>query len=91
MIIVKIGGLMKASSVNVRIDQQLKNNAEEILEQIGLTASDAVRILYKQVCLHHGLPFELKLPSEETLKAIQELESGKGSIHNNFESLMSSI
>jgi len=88
---VNTGGLMKASSINVRIDQQLKNNAEEILEQIGLTASDAVRILYKQVCLHHGLPFELKLPSEETLEAIQELESGKGSTHANFKNLMSSI
>ena len=82
---------MKSSSINVRIDQQLKINAEEILEQIGLTASDAVRILYKQVCLHHGLPFELKLPSDETLEAIRELESGKGSTHDDFKSLMSSI
>jgi DNA-damage-inducible protein J len=82
---------MKSSSINVRIDQQLKINAEEILEQIGLTASDAVRILYKQVCLHHGLPFELKLPSDETLEAIIELESGKGSTHADFKSLMSSI
>ena len=82
---------MKSSSINVRIDQQLKINAEEILEQIGLTASDAVRILYKQVCLHHGLPFELKLPSDETLEAIRELESGKDSTHTGFKSLMSSI
>ena len=82
---------MKSSSINVRIDQQLKINAEEILEQIGLTTSDAVRILYKQVCLHHGLPFELKLPSDETLEAIRELESGKGSTHADFKSLMSSI
>ena len=82
---------MKASSVNVRIDSELKNCAEDILEQIGLTASDAVRILYKQVCLHHGLPFELKLPSDETLEALEELESGKGSRYKDINSLMADI
>lgn len=82
---------MKASSVNVRIDSELKNSAESILEQIGLTASDAVRILYKQVCLHHGLPFELKLPSDETLNAIEELESGEGTIYKDLNSLVADL
>lgn len=83
--------IMKAASVNVRMDLELKNSAEEILEQIGLTASDAVRILYKQVCLHHGLPFELKLPSKDTSVAINELESGEGSRYYSFKHLLGAV
>ena len=82
---------MKTSAVNVRIEPALKHDAEAILDEIGLTPADAVRILYKQVCLHHGLPFELKIPSKDTFLAIEELEAGKGSKYSYFESLLGSI
>ena len=59
------------------------------MKTIGFTKSKSLHFYLES--RHHGLPFELKLPSEETLEAIQELESGKGSTHANFKNLMSSI
>lgn len=79
---------MKASSVNVRIEPELKHNAEAILHEIGLSSADAVRILYRQICLRKGLPFEVKLPSTVSQIAIDELESGKGGKYKSFKSLL---
>jgi DNA-damage-inducible protein J len=79
---------MKASSVNVRIEPELKHNAEAILHEIGLSSADAVRILYRQICLRKGLPFEVKLPSMTSQSAINELESGKGHRYADFKSIL---
>ncbi|MDC0535498.1 type II toxin-antitoxin system RelB/DinJ family antitoxin [Francisellaceae bacterium] len=79
---------MKVSSVNVRIEPELKHDAEAILHEIGLSSADAVRILYRQICLRKGLPFEVKLPSASSQAAIDELESGKGHKHKDFKSLL---
>lgn len=79
---------MKVSSVNVRIEPELKHDAEEILQQIGLSSADAVRILYRQICLRKGLPFEVKLPNKLSQQAIDELESGKGEKHKDLKAIL---
>lgn len=50
------------SSVSVRMDTALKENAEKILGELGISASGAVQMFYRQIVLHRGLPFELTLP-----------------------------
>lgn len=50
------------SSVNVRMDTALKENAERILGELGISASGAVQMFYRQIVLRRGLPFELTLP-----------------------------
>lgn len=50
------------SSVSVRMDTALKENAEQILSELGISASGAVQMFYRQIVLHRGLPFELTLP-----------------------------
>ena len=60
------------TTVHARIDIQLKQNVELILEQLGLTHSDAIKLFYKQIELNHGIPFELKI-SEKTLAEIKLL------------------
>ena len=79
---------MKESSVNVRIEPELKHDAEEILHEMGLSSADAVRILYHQICLRKGLPFEVKLPGAKSQSAIDELESGKGHKYSDLESIL---
>lgn len=68
----------KVATINVRIEPALKHQAEAILNQLQLSSADAIRLLYSQICLHQGLPFEVKLPNEKTIKAIKELEAGRG-------------
>ena len=59
-------GVGEASSLdNIKIDPGLKVEAETILERLGLSAEDAVRVFMEQVVLCRGLPFEVRLPSPE--------------------------
>ena len=69
--------ISKTTTVSARIDQATKENAVRVFEQLGLTASQAIMLFYKQVELHQGLPFSVelpKIPNEETLDAIREAE-----------------
>lgn len=56
--------MANTSAVYVRMDSTLKETAEEILAQLGITSSGAVQMLYKQIILHRGLPFSLTLPDD---------------------------
>lgn len=64
------------ANINVRIDENVKREAESIFEQLGLNASTAINIFYKQVIRTKSIPFELKLevPNETTIAAIEEGE-----------------
>ena len=81
----------KAATINTRIDPELKIKAENILHKVGLTSAEAVRLFYMQVCLHKGLPFEVKIPNKETLKAMSDADKRKThkakSIDELFEDL----
>ena len=48
---------MKTSAVHARIEPQTKEKVEEILRNLGLTPTEAIRIFYKQISLRGGLPF----------------------------------
>lgn len=70
--------MVKSSTVQVRMPEDLKHEVNEILDTIGMTPSEAVLIYYKQIALNHGLPFEVKIPNAETAEAIREAREGKG-------------
>ena len=63
--------------VQARIDGLIKKEAASVLAAIGLTVSDAVRLLLVKVAREHALPFEPHVPNEATMAAIKEVEEGK--------------
>ncbi len=65
---------MATTMVHVRIDEQVKREATEALEKMGLSVSDAVRMLLVRVAAEKRLPFEVRVPNVETLAAIEEAE-----------------
>ncbi len=68
----------KTTTVSARIDEATKENAMRVFEQLGLTASQAIILFYKQVELRQGLPFSVelpKIPNKETMEAIREAEN----------------
>ncbi len=67
----------KVATISTRIEPELKVKAEAILQKVGLTSAEAVRLFYKQICLQRGLPFDVRMPNKETLKAMREAETGK--------------
>jgi DNA-damage-inducible protein J len=59
--------------VRARIGPEVKQNAEEILKELGLSSSQAISMFYKQIIFSHGLPFDVKIPNEETQEAMLDL------------------
>ncbi len=66
----------KTSNVYIRIEPDVKEQAEDILFALGLSASSAVNMFLKQVILHRGIPFEVKLPRKRPLD-INRLTKGR--------------
>lgn len=65
---------MATSPTQIRIDENTKKQAAELLEGLGLNLSDAVNMFLRQVILHNGIPFEVKYPElkPEVLEAMEE-------------------
>ena len=59
------------------IPTSLKAEAENILDQIGLSSSDAIRMFYKQITMSKGLPFEARIPNATTREALRDAEAGR--------------
>ncbi|MDE2928879.1 MAG: type II toxin-antitoxin system RelB/DinJ family antitoxin [Acidobacteriota bacterium] len=64
--------------VRARIDSNTKSRATEALRAMGLTVSDAIRLLLLRVADEKRLPFAIQVPNSTTLKAMKELDVGKG-------------
>ena len=74
--------------VRARIDTVTKDRATEALEAMGLSVSDAIRLLMLRIADERRLPFEVKAPNATTRKAIAELEAGRGKKFTSVEALM---
>ena len=77
--------------VRARIDSATKKRAANALEAMGLSISDAIRLLMLRVADEHRLPFEVKIPNKLTRKAMAELEAGKGKRFSSIDSLMEDL
>lgn len=77
--------------VRARIDTNTKERAADALEAMGLTISDAIRLLMLRVAVERRLPFDVKAPNANTRKAIVELEAGKGKRFASVDDLMADL
>ena len=64
----------KSSMLHVRMDKELKQKATETLAAMGLSVSDAVRLLFHRLAADQAFPLELKVPNARTQKAMAESE-----------------
>ncbi|MBK1621014.1 type II toxin-antitoxin system antitoxin, RelB/DinJ family [Lamprobacter modestohalophilus] len=63
--------------VRARISEDIKNEASAVLEAMGLTVSDAFRIMMTRIAREHALPFEPLIPNEETIAAMRAARKGE--------------
>ena len=77
--------------VRARIDRDTKARATAVLDEMGLSVSDAIRLLMIRVADDRRLPFEVKAPKEKTRRAIAELEAGKGAKYCSVDALMADL
>ena len=62
----------KSADVRLRLEPELKAVANKVLQDAGLSLSDAIRIFLRQVVASRGLPFEVRQPGKATLRAMEE-------------------
>jgi len=77
--------------VHVRIDKRIKTKAAKTLASMGLSVSDAVRVLLTRVAAEKALPFDLKVPNATTVSAIREARTGKLPSFRSVSDLMADL
>jgi DNA-damage-inducible protein J len=65
------------ATLTIRTNKNLKEEVGKILDRLGLNHSTAVNMFYHQVLVHKGIPFDVKIPNEETLKALENSRKRK--------------
>ena len=79
------------SVVRARIDQNIKNEAETVLASIGLTISDAFRMMMIRIVKEKALPFEPLIPNDETLEAMRAARRGELSTAGTTKRLLEKL
>ncbi len=69
---------MTDTSIRARIDSETKKKAASALNAMGLSISDAIRLLMLRIAEEQRIPFEIRVPNKKTQDAMLELEQGKG-------------
>jgi DNA-damage-inducible protein J len=77
--------------VRARIDEQIKEEASVVLAAMGLTLSDAFRIMLTRIAREKALPFEPLVPNQATIAAMKEARGGKLASFDSVEALMADL
>jgi len=78
-----MAAVLKTTDVRCRIEEDLKERATEVLKACGLSVSDAMRLFLRQVVETQGLPFDVRVPSEKSVRALQQARE----IRSRFDSI----
>jgi len=79
------------TQTTIRVEENNYQQAKKILAQVGLNYSQAISVFNNMVVLNNGLPFEVKIPTKETQKALSDLQSNKGKSFENVDSLFDDL
>jgi len=82
---------MATTMVHIRLDEKVKARAAKTLSTMGMSISDAVRIMLVRVAAEKALPFEVRVPNKTTVKAMQAADRGKGKRFKSAGALFKSL
>ncbi len=77
--------------VRARIDAVLKNEAKAVLSAMGLSLSDAIRLMLVRVVSDKALPFDVRIPNAETQAAMRDIQDGNVTRFDSVEALMADL
>ena len=69
--------MKKSTTIQARIDPEVKNRAQRVLNKLNISMSEAISIFLTQVSLNKGIPFEVKVPNKVTEEALRKAEKGE--------------
>ena len=73
--------MRKSASIHARIQPELKEEAEALLKELGLNATQAITLFYQQIRLTRGLPFVVRMPNETTRQTLDDTDAGKNLVY----------
>ena len=87
--------MANSAMVHARVDAETKSRAQGVLNELGMTLSEAISLYLRQIVFRKGIPFEVKIPNELTMRTIEKSERGQelheaSSIQEMFKELDSS-
>ena len=85
------GEFMATTMVHVRVDEKTKEKAAKTLAGMGISVSDAVRMLLIRVAAEKALPFDVRVPNTTTVKAMRAADRGKGKRSRSADALLKDL
>ncbi len=82
---------MSTTMVHIRVDEKVKKKAAKTLAAMGISVSDAVRMLLVRVAAEKALPFDVKVPNATTVKAMRALDRGQGKRFKSADDLFQDL
>ncbi len=82
---------MATTMVHIRVDEKVKKKAAKTLAAMGMSVSDAVRILLVRVAAESALPFDVKVPNPTTVKALRDANRHKGKRYDSADALFKDL
>ena len=70
--------MAKTEMIRARVEPELKRQTEQVFLKLGLSATEAITLFYRQVTLHQGLPFAVRVPNSETIAALRQAQAEEG-------------
>ena len=91
--------MSKTAMIRARVEPDLKEEAEAVLKELGLSATDLITMTYRQLVMRRALPFEAKIPNAETIAALEESDrdyaagrlkqySGENAVREMFDDIL---
>ncbi len=84
--------MAKTAMIRARVEPELKDEVDGVFSDLGLSATEAITLFYKQVAMHHGLPFPVRIPNAATIAAIKDAQDGVDLFdYSNFDELIADV
>lgn len=81
----------KIAMTHARLTPEIKQQAEAILKELGISISAAYEMFYRQIIAHQGIPFDLRLPNKNTIQAMKDARDGKGTKYESVEKMFKGL
>jgi DNA-damage-inducible protein J len=83
--------MTSTAMVHVRVDEKVKEEASETLAQMGITVSDAVRMMLVRIAAEKALPFDVRVPNATTVKAMKAADNKRGKRFRSAQQLFEDL
>ena len=83
--------MAKTAMTHARLTPEVKEKAEAILRELGISISSAYEMFYRQIIAHRGLPFDPRLPNETSIQAMEAAREGKDKAYGSVKDMFNNM